>query len=173
MRKFLGFIIIGIILLSCGKDSNDEVLPVNEMELSFSIMPITAGGDMKDWECQPGEADYLQVVLNDQEYFLNVFRLNGFLYSEPIRDKLQTSSDSVLCRISRFVLWSAGSNPDTILPGADDTALMGTPDQESFYSQYVVNPLTYMVMIPVMEHFSIPMEVICFQPDTSAMVLSK
>ena len=173
MRKLLGTIILGIILLSCGKDSNDEVLPVEYRELSFSIMPVTAGGDMKDWECQQGEADYLQVVLNDQEYYLNVFRLNGFLYSEPIRDKLETGNDSVLCRISRFILWSAGREPEAILPGSDDTALMGTPDQGSFYSQYVVNPLTYMVMIPIMEHFSIPMEVICFQPDTSAIYLSR
>jgi len=173
MKKLLGFIFLTIIMLACGKDSTDDMQPLEYRELSFSIMPVTAGGGLKDWECQQGEADYLQVVLNDQEYYLDVFRLNGFLYSEPIRDKLETGSDSILCRISRFILWSAGREPEAILPGSDDTALMGTPDQESYFSQYVVNSLTYMVMIPVTEHFSIPMEVICYQPDTSAIYLSR
>lgn len=173
MKKFLGVICLGIIMLSCGKDSNDDVNPVKHLELSFSVMPVTAGEGMKDWECQTGQADYLQVVLNNQEYFLKVFRLNGLLYSESIRDKLETGTDSVLCCISKFILWSGGREPDAILPGADDTALMGTPLITSFYSQYVVNPLNYQVKIPVTEHFSIPMEVLCFELNKSAINVSK
>lgn len=116
---------------------------------------------LKDWDCKPYDPDYLQVELNGNDYFLNIFRIDDILYSESIRPIFLNSSDSISCTIGKFLLWDEGKYIESELPGIDDTIIMGTPDNLSHYAEFVSHTVSYTLILPMVDRFTVPMDVLC------------
>ncbi len=169
MKKLVLAFLCILALATCKKDS-DDIIPVpQEQELSFSITPKTApeGGMYKDWECKPYEPDYLQVTIDSIDYFPQVFRIDGKLYSQTIKLSVPEGQDSATYVISNFLLWDDGNTYEEILPGVNDTILMGTPDSSSVNAVYVSTPLDYILTVGVFTSPQINMEVMCTQTNTN------
>ncbi|MCK5765958.1 MAG: hypothetical protein KAH26_08235 [Bacteroidales bacterium] len=148
-------------------------MPPLQQEISFSISHITTPEGLKsgnNWECKPYEPDYLEVTLNGQSYFPEVFRIDGILYSQNIRLNVGPGLDSVRYWISKFLLWYDGNTPERDMPGLDDTVVMGTPENFSAYSVYVAHPLNYSIKVSVFENAEISMDVLCVQEDSISLL---
>ncbi len=147
-------------MISCSKEDSEPM----SREIMFTITARSNAYNslsLKDWDCKPYDADYIQVELNGNDYFLNIFRIDDILYSESLRPLFLNSSDSIACTIGKFLLWNEGEYKESDLPGTDDTIVMGTPDKLSNYSEFVSHTVSYTFMLPMVDRFTIPMDVLC------------
>jgi len=173
MKKVLFLFVLIFVVSACKKDDGSEDMPPLQQEISFNITHVTTPEGLKsgkDWDCKPYEPDYLEVTLNGQSFFPEVFRIDGILYSQNIRLNVDPGLDSAKYRISKFLLWFDGNTPEADMPGLDDTVVMGTPADSSDYSVYLAHPLNYSIKVSVFENVEISMDVLCVQEDTISLM---
>lgn len=167
MKKMVLAFLCILALATCKKDTDDIIPMPQEQELSFSIIPKTApeGGMYKDWECKPYEPDYLQVTIDSIDYFPQVYRIDGNLYSQNIKLYVPEGQDSITYIISKFLLWDNGNTYEDTLPGVNDTIIMGTPDTSSLNAVYISTLIDYIFTVSAFSSPQINMEVLCVEPN--------
>jgi len=174
MKKLLPLILLSILLWGCKKPLQEQALLQNEAEISFSINLLDPG-NLKDWECKTEgnvvgapllEPDYAHVIIDGQDYYPAVFRINGILYTQSIKIMLGDAYSASL-PVTRFVLYDDGGTPGGTLPEADDQIVMGTPDEGSHYGQYM--PSSYRlprnITVTAFEKAQYLFKVLCFIDD--------
>ena len=146
-----------IVLAGCDDTGKEPV--TLEQDLQFSVIQVNPGEGLKssqDWECKELEPDYAHIVIDGQDYFPAVFRLDGNLYTQAI--KLAPGSYSV----SQFLLMDDGGTPRED-DATDDQILMGTPETGSGYAVYINKPVNFDISVQDFTKAEIQIEVLCFQ----------
>ena len=114
MKKLLLFALIAVIFSAC--DKNEKTILPTEAEVSFSITDMMDGG-LKDgwvgpdWQCAVDKDGNLiepvkaEVIINGVTYILDVFRLDGKLYTQTL--KLPVLVAPLTYTVTKFVLLDA------------------------------------------------------------------
>ena len=176
MRKLLILIFLSILLFACKKNIEEQPLVQNEAEISFSldlVDPINV--KQETWECKTEgnvigapllEPDYAHVIIDGQDYYPEVFRIDGVLYTQSIKFLLGDANSADLT-VTRFVLYDDGGTPGGTLPEADDQIVMGTPEAGSHYGEYI--PSSYRlprnITVTAFEKTQYLFKVLCFIDD--------
>lgn len=170
MKKILVLILISVVVFSCKKDEQKNDAPVTQQEVSFNAELVDPGSGLKDWECKVDangnllEPDYAHVIINGVDYFPQVFRIDGILYTQNIKLDIVGGSPTTYV-VSQFVLYDDGGTPGGTLPESDDQIVMGTPTDVSDYKDYVQWPVDFDITVTAFQKLQIPVEVLCFQDD--------
>ena len=156
MKKLLFTILILIPLVSCQEKEADPA--VNEQDVVFNALEVIPGNGLKstdDWECKELEPDYAHIIIDGQDHFPSLYRLDGKLYTQAI--KLLPGVHTV----SQFLLMD-----DHMTPGimSDDEIVMATPyAPPAPYGVFVTKPLDFTFSVLSFEKTEIDVEVLCFE----------
>jgi len=159
-------------LWACKKNIQEQPAVQNEAEFSFSVNLVDPGNLKDGWECKFDslgnflEPDYAHVIIDGQDYYPAVFRIDGILYTQSIKLMLGDAYSADL-PVTRFVLYDDGGTPGGTLPEADDQIVMGTPEAGSHYAQYI--PYSYQlprnITVTAFEKAQYLFKVLCFIDD--------
>jgi hypothetical protein len=143
------------IMNSCGKDQPQDHL----IDVSFNInsSPAERGIKLTPTEsivCSDLEADYVKVIIDGEEYILNVFYIGKMPYTNTI--KLPSGNYT----ISEVLVYSDNNNSNS----DDDIVIAATPHSGSDFSRYVQHPLSYVFTVSGFSKLGLPIEVVCYAP---------
>ena len=156
-------------IFGCKKDEIKDDAP-EQQEISFIAELVDPGSGLKDWECKVDaqgnllEPDYAHIVISGVDYYPQVFRIDGILYTQNIKLNIVGGSPTYYT-VDLFILYDDGGTPGGTLPEADDQIVMGTPTDVSAYKDYVQWPVPFEIYVTAFEKLQIPIEVLCFQDD--------
>lgn len=140
---------------SCMKDQPNDHL----IDVSFNINTIYQQGGLKSdgsnvMNSSGLEADYVRVVINDEEYIINVFYIGEMPYTNTIKLPLG------IYNLSEVVVYSDNHNSNS----DDDVALAATPHAGSGFARYVQHPLNYAFTVSGTNKLGLPIEVVSYFP---------
>ncbi len=147
--------VIAATLFSCQKEKNST--PNSTQDVVFSAIEVDPGAGLKntaDWECKDLDPDYAHVIIDGTDYYPEVFRLDGVLYTQAI--KLPVGSYNV----TQFLLMDDNGTPGVL---GDDEIVMGTPVVASDYAVYVTKPVDFDFNVLEFTKLELDVEVLCFQ----------
>jgi hypothetical protein len=153
--KLFLLMLISVILFSCSKREVDNT--DIKQDVVFSAIEVDPGAGLKstdDWECKDLVADYAHVTIDGIDYYPEVFRLDGVLYTQAI--KLPVGAYTV----TQFLLMDDNGTPGVL---GDDVIVMGTPLVGSDYDVYVTKPVNFDFDVLEFTKLEIDVEVLCFQ----------
>lgn len=154
MKRLLFIILSFVIFFSACRKDDPAPAGDGSVEVSFNF---TQGLDLKsgeDYGCFDGEGDYAYVVISGEEYYLDVFYLNGTPYTKSI--KLPGRGSYTL---EEFMLFYDNNTPTV---ESDDTVIMAAPHQGSVFANFVENPLNYVFTVNEFDKVEIPVQVVCY-----------
>jgi hypothetical protein len=150
MKKFIYLLFIAVItVISCNKPAE---IPL-EQDVILKITPATNG--LKTTAiCDNPIAHYAEITLDGSTFPVEVFYLNGEIYTKTL--KLSPSNHS----LSMFVLKNdAGTPGDT----SDDIEVYATPSSTADYASFVNKPLPFNFSVDAFKKNEIDIQVLCFK----------
>lgn len=171
MKKLVLIVLIAAVFASCKKENDTQGTPAQQ-QVSFAASMIELPGT-KDWPCSPDtsgnfpEPDYAQVTLMidsiQVDFFPLVYRIDGQIFTQNITLSIPPSGEYTL---TNFLLWNDAGTTEEILPGADDSILMGTPSDTSTYASYILKPVAFSFPVSGFSKAEVEVEVLCYLDDT-------
>ena len=147
--------LVAVTLFSCQKEKNEPVNATQDVVFNATLVDPGAGlKSTEDWECKDLEPDYAHIVIDGTDYYPEVFRLDGVLYTQAI--KLPVGSYTV----SQFLLMDDNGTPGVL---GDDQIAMGTPETASDYAVYVSETVDFDFDVVEFTKLELEVEVLCFQ----------
>lgn len=150
------------LLYSCQKKTDTPQF----QDVSFKaldIFPFTGLKSTADWECKDIIPTHAWVVINDVDYFPELFDVDGVLFMQAI--KLQVLESGQYCA-SAFVLYLEGNyTPGYQAEPVGDEIVSGTPQPGSEYEVYINEAFRfpYCFTVTAFTKADIPIEVLCYQ----------
>lgn len=154
MRKLLlVLLVVAVAFAGCRKDDAE---PANDgtVEVSFNATQGLNLKDGSDTQCFDVEGDYAFIVINGEEYYLDVFYLNGFPYTQSIKLLVGGTYE-----VQEFMLMHDNNTPNTT---ADDYAIMAAPHANSDFAGFVENALNVEFEISTFDKLELSIEVLCY-----------
>jgi len=173
MKKFSSIFAIALLILaisSCKKDKDDSALT---QEVSFSAIQIDPSAGLKsseNWNCPTDDKGDILVptvakVIIDidgdgiddgptETFWPAVFTIDGKLYTQAI--KLPVLTDQQNYTVIFFGLYTA----------VDGVLIMATPETGSVFAPYTSTDVSFNITISKFAKAEIPVEVLCFMPDS-------
>jgi hypothetical protein len=164
MKKlFLVLLAVGL-FASCQKKSTTP--PANKMQaVSFGVNVMNPnslkadGANVPDTIiCSDVIPDMAWIQIDGNDYYAQLTTVDGKLYTQSIQ--LSPGSHSV----DEFVLYKETDGVQG--PTGSDPIVYGTPMAGSTFAIYVTNPLSFNFDVTAFEKTEVPVEVLCFSPNT-------
>lgn len=134
MKKLVFVLLAVLTIASCQKKETQPTTPAKQ-DVTFSVTEVIP--DLKstdDWECKADVPTHARVIINDVNYYPELFELDGQLYTQAIKLPV----DVTYC-IEDFILYKemGGEGYDKDV----DEVVFGTPHTGSEYAVYVDQPV--------------------------------
>lgn len=153
--KKTGILLIAIVtafMYSCQKENTD---PLNdEQGVSFTM---NTKSTLKSTDCFSKPADYASVVINDKNYKLDVFYIDGQPYTKTL--KLPVGDYT----LSEFILMDDNNTPDD---ESDDAIVAATPHGGSEFAAYVDQPLDIQFTVRAFKKTELSISVLCYEESS-------
>ena len=165
MKKLLLIVLSAGLLFSCQKKET-ETTPQFQ-DVSFKAVQITPDAGLKstaDWECKDIIPTHAWVVINDEDYFPELFDVDGELFTQALKLPV-LENDGEHC-ITAFVLYYEGNDtPGYQADPVGDEIVFGTPQPASDYETYINEDyrFSYCFTVSAFAKAEIPIEVLCYQ----------
>lgn len=169
MRKtiLLAAIAIAVGFTACKKDEPAETPNPTQQDVSFSAVLVDPGSE-KEWECVVDdngnllEPDYACVTIDGIDYYPQVYRIDGILYTQNIKLDVIEEDGTQDYTVSKFLLYDDNGTEGDM---NDDQIVMGTPMAGSDYAVYVTKDLNFDITVTAFQKAQVDVEVLCFQED--------
>ena len=162
LKSLLSIILAAGLLFSCQKKAE---LPQFQ-EVSFKalkIIPISGSKSTANWECKDIIPTNAWVIINDEDYFPELFEVDGALFMQAL--KLPVLKNGQYC-VTAFVLYMEGNDtPGYQAEPVGDEIVSGTPQPGSDYEVYINEAyrFPYCFAVTAFAKAEIPIEVLCYQ----------
>ena len=162
MKRILPFsfaiLVISLFAITsgCKKDQPQEHL----IDVSFNINSVIQQGDLNSTTNESNiisdlKADYVKVIINYEEYIINVLYIGDMPYTNTI------NLPAGAYTISEFVVYSDNNNSNS----DDDVALAATPHLGGEFAQHVQQPLSYNFTVSGSNKLGLPIEVLRYEAE--------
>jgi len=164
VKNTLVMALIAFSLFSCQKKDAEPV--ITEQEVVFSALEVAPGGGLKsteEWECKDLSPDYAKILIGDDTYYSDVYRLGGKLYTNAIKLPVADGGGSKTYTVNGFFLMHDGGTKGNFED--DEQIVMATPTSTSLYKDYVSEPVALDFEVSNFQKAEIPIDVLCFQDN--------
>ena len=152
--KKINFIIGTLVLLmfvaSCKKD---EFTDQSDADQGVAFV-LNANSSLKSVDCFSTQADYVNIIINNTSYKLDVF----YIDSKPYTNTLKLADGNYV--LSEFMLMDDNQTPDDT---SDDIMVAATPHEGSEFAQYVSQALNISFSVEAFKKTELGISVLCYQ----------
>jgi hypothetical protein len=160
MKKL--FVLIAALALITYGCKKDQPQPTNQLvDVSFTGVPMSKdlGGTKVD-ACFAFEADWAVITIDDVDYTVDVYYIDGVPYTKSIKlTPGQGEGTDGKYVMTKFLLYSDYDTPEV----EDDGILAAAPEADADFGQFVIQGLPLDITVQAFNKVEIPVEVLCFE----------